>query len=172
MPRTSKSYTVTMLASESIAAVRASSSPGMCAAEASDSCARSASPSLSSMHLIATLRWMRVSHATCTVPNPPAPASCIGRYLSSMSPSFVMGRPAPFRRYRPGRSAPFLCCAKPKPEHVCMAHMIPQNNCDCSSRLARAFPRTVATRSVNSSATATQDPQNTVHAIIAILFLQ
>lgn len=30
-------------------------------------------------HLMATLRWMRVSHATCTVPNPPAPASAIGR---------------------------------------------------------------------------------------------
>ena len=26
------------------------------------------------MHLMATLRWMRVSHATCTVPKPPAPA--------------------------------------------------------------------------------------------------
>jgi len=33
----------------------------------------------SSMHLMATLRRICVSHATCTVAKPPAPASDIGR---------------------------------------------------------------------------------------------
>lgn len=47
--------------------------------------ARAASTSSSSMHLMATLRWMRVSHATRTVPKPPAFASPMGRYRFNMS---------------------------------------------------------------------------------------
>lgn len=49
------------------------------------SAARAASTSSSSMHLMATLRWMRVSHATRTVPKPPAFASPMGRYRFNMS---------------------------------------------------------------------------------------
>ena len=50
------------------------------------------------MHLIATLRWIRVSHATCTVANPPAPAFPRGLYRFSMSCFFVM-----HTLYWPGR---------------------------------------------------------------------
>ncbi len=78
---TSKSYTCTMDESESFAAVRASSSPGTVEVSAllpnrmlPPSGNSALVDSSSGMHLMATRRSIRVSHADITEANPPLPA--------------------------------------------------------------------------------------------------